>query len=200
MRSWMARTLASFKPPVASLRKRTIKEAAAPASKSARAAATELSGKVSSCTIRLMIAGSMGVILTEPWRRIKVLSTDPPLNAGPATVRIAPPRCCSCLPGPQRALAGLRCPARWFRSRNSVAACAGLAPEGHKDNSRGRKPPDRTWHQMSPGRGGTSCDWHGQEIGGERREAQVLTRSPDEGNPKPMWQEHRPGAPGGIGT
>jgi hypothetical protein len=30
------------------------------------------------------------------------------------------------------------------------------------------------------------CDWHGQEIGGERRKAQVLSRSPDEGNPTPM--------------
>ena len=32
------------------------------------------------------------------------------------------------------------------------------------------------------------CDWHGQEIGGERRKAQVLSRSPDEGNPTPMRQ------------
>jgi hypothetical protein len=30
------------------------------------------------------------------------------------------------------------------------------------------------------------CDWHGQEIGGERQQAQVLSRSPDEGNPTPM--------------
>jgi len=32
------------------------------------------------------------------------------------------------------------------------------------------------------------CDWHGQEIGGERQQAQVLSRSPDEGNPTPMRQ------------
>ncbi len=39
----------------------------------------------------------------------------------------------------------------------SVANCCsnpyGKAPEGPKDNSRGRKPPDRILHLMSPGRG-----------------------------------------------
>ena len=39
------------------------------------------------------------------------------------------------------------------------------------------------------------CDWHGQKIGGERRKARVLTRSPNEGNPTPMKQGLRLGAP-----
>ena len=36
----------------------------------------------------------------------------------------------------------------------------------------------------------SGCDWHGQEIGGERPQAQVLSWGPDEGNPTPMGQGH----------